>query len=295
MKTSKILLSRTAWTLWALVPVGLLTFHFGPGQAAFREDRAARLVKHAETLQGEAVALQEVAYETHLTAITARIAAFGKDDAALRDAATAATAREEAAYGAAAAAWRKTADALSEAQAIVDEQGGAVRDEIRLAKARALVRTGEIDRGTDELEAFLDEAGTRGDHDGPLPTAAREELATAYYYGARLLRLAGKPAEEWREIASRARQNYRYLAEQAKARGAAGELVSNYEKNGELVLDLEQSSLEELFAKPKPRDSPSGNCNGLGQKAGKGKKPGQKPGNKPSNGAGMKGEIGHGW
>ena len=39
------------------------------------------------------------------------------------------------------------------------------------------------------------------------------ELATAYYYGARLMRLAGKPADEWREVAGRARQNFRYLAE----------------------------------------------------------------------------------
>jgi hypothetical protein len=127
-----------------------------------------------------------------------------------------------------------------------------------------------------------------------LAREARTELATAYYYGARLLRLAGQPAEQWREAASRAKQNFRYLAEEAKARGASREEIANHEKNGELVLNLEQSSLDELYGKPRPKDSPTGNCNGLCD--GKGKKPGKKPGgDKPSKGAGMNGEIGNGW
>ena len=52
-------LSRLAWMLWALVPVGLLAFHFGPGQAAFREDRAAKLVAKADDAQKDALALQD--------------------------------------------------------------------------------------------------------------------------------------------------------------------------------------------------------------------------------------------
>ena len=61
----------------------------------------------------------------------------------------------------------------------------------------------------------------------------------------------------------------------------------------ELVLDLEQSSLDELYAKPRPKDSPTGKANGLGPP----KRPGRGP-NKdgpPSKGAGMNGEIGNGW
>ena len=129
--------------------------------------------------------------------------------------------------------------------------------------------------------------------DTPLAIKAREELATAYYYGARLMRLAGKPADEWREVASRARQNFRYLAEDAKARGASGDEIANHEKNGELVLNLEQSSLDELYAKPRPKDSPTGKCNGLGQKPRPGNK-GRNQGQKPAKGAGMNGEIGNG-
>jgi len=215
-------MSHIAWTLWALVPIGLLAFHFGPGQAAYREDKAAKLVARAESLQAGAVALQAKAYEAHLAAIDARVAAFGKDDESLRKAAADAGAREEAAYALAGAEWRKTADALAEAQTYVDEIGGEVREEIRVAKARALVRTGDVAAGANELEDYLYDAGERGALEQPLAIEAREELATAYYYGARLMRLAGKPADEWREVAGRARQNFRYLAEDAKRRGARG-------------------------------------------------------------------------
>jgi len=286
-------MSHIAWTLWALVPIGLLAFHFGPGQAAYREDKAAKLVARAEGLQAEAVALQAKAYEAHLAAIDARVAAFGKDDESLRKAAADAGAREEAAYALAGAEWRKTADALAEAQTYVDEIGGEVREEIRVAKARALVRTGDVAAGTNELEDLLYDAGEHDALGTPLALKAREELATAYYYGARLMRLAGKPADEWREVASRARQNFRYLAEDAKARGASGDEVANHEKNGELVLNLEQSSLDELYAKPRPKDSPTGKCNGLGQQKRPGR--GKRPGDKPAKGAGMNGEIGDGW
>ncbi|MFM7134802.1 MAG: hypothetical protein ACKO0W_10845 [Planctomycetota bacterium] len=286
--------SRIAWTLWALVPIGLAAFHFGPGQTAWREDRAARLVETADIAQHEALRLQGLAYEAHLAAIEARLAAFGRDDESLRAAAAAAGAREEEAYARAAESWRATAEALSAAQAFVDETGGAVREEIRLAKARALVRTGDVAAGANELEDMLYEATERGDADAPLALEAREELATAYYYGARLMHLAGKPADEWREVASRARQNFRYLAEDARRRGAPSEEVVNHEKNGELVLNLEQSSLDELYAKARPKDSPTGKCNGLGQKPRPGRK-GNRPGEKPAKGAGMNGEIGRGW
>ncbi len=289
MKRMKPLL----WTAWALVPVALLAFHFGPGQAMYREDRAAKLVARAEELQRDALRLQGIAYDAHLAAINARVAAFGKDDDALRKAAVDAGAREDAAYADASAAWRTTADALSEAQTQVDEIGGPVRDEIRLAKARALVRTGDVAAGANELEDLLLDASDRNEGATPLARAAREELATAYYYGARLMRLAGKPASDWREVAARARQNFRFLAEDAKSRGAASTEVANHEKNSELVLDLEQSSLDELYAKPRPKDSPTGKANGLGPP----KRPGRGP-NKdgpPAKGAGMNGEIGNGW
>ena len=286
--------THLAWMLWALVPVGLLAFHFGPGQRLFLEDRAAREVAAAEGLQDAALALQTEAYEAHVAAIAARVAAFGSEDAALRAAAEAAGAEEEAAYAKASEAWRACADALASAQSLVEETGGRAVDRIRLGRARALVRTGDVAAGANELEDLVLALEEAGDGTGPLALGAREELATAYYYGARLMRMAGKPADEWREVAARARQNFRYLAEQARGADGDAETAANHEKNVELVLDLEQSSLDELFAKPRPKDSPTGTCNGLGNNSGKGRR-GKRPGEEPSKGAGMGGDIGDGW
>lgn len=293
MNQGRIARSRALWSVWALAPVALVAYHFGPGQAMYREDRAVKLVAHADELQSEALRLQTIAYDAHLAAIDARLAAFGKDDAALRKSAIDAGAREDIAYANAGAAWRVTADALTDAQQQVDEIGGPVREEIRLAKARALVRTGDVATGANELEDILLDAADRDEGATPLARAAREELATAYYYGARLMRLAGKPADDWREVSSRARQNYRYLAEDAKARGASASEIANHEKNGELVLDLEQSSLDELYAKARPKDSPTGKANGLGPPRRQGR--GNRPGDQPGKGADMNGEIGNGW
>ncbi|MFM1822265.1 MAG: hypothetical protein RI967_531 [Planctomycetota bacterium] len=290
--------THLAWMLWALVPVGLAAFHFGPGQRLFLEDRAAREVAAAERLQDAALALQAEAYDAHVAAIAARVAAFGRDDPALRAAAEAAGAAEEAAYAKAADAWRTCADSLASAQALVEETDGATGlrsvDRIRLGRARALVRTGDVAAGANELEDLVLALEEAGEGDGPLALGAREELATAYYYGARLMRMAGKPADEWREVAARARQNFRYLAERARDGRGDAATAANHEKNVELVLDLEQSSLDELFAKPRPKDSPTGTCNGLGKNPGKGRR-GKRPGEEPSKGAGMGGDIGDGW
>ena len=65
-------ISRIGWTLWALVPVGVIAYHYGPGQAAYHTDLAAALVVRAQAAQEDAMELQQVAYAAHLEAISAR-------------------------------------------------------------------------------------------------------------------------------------------------------------------------------------------------------------------------------
>ncbi len=294
---ARTLLARFGWTLWALVPVGIVAYHFGPGQSAYRASLAKDLIAQADAAQELAMREQEIAYEAHLLAVRVRAEAFGKDDPALVERVKQANAAEETSYAKAAERWKATAQLLGEAQELLADDPSLAAQQVRLARARATVRTGDIAAGANDLEALLDtiepSSGEPNTDMQPLALEAREELATAYYYGARLMRMAGKPASEWREVSGMARQNFRYLAEQARAAGADAETIANHEKNGELVLDLEQSSVEGLFMKPKPKDCPNGQCNGLGKKPGQGKRPGK--GDKPSKGAGMNGEIGNGW
>lgn len=293
MNPHRTLLSRFGWTLWALVPVGALAYHYGPGQADYRASLAKDLIAQADEAQARAMREQTIAYESHLLAVRARAEAFGKDDPALLAKAEEANRVEELSYAKAAERWKQTAEILGEAQELLGDEPGVAAQQVRLARARATVRTGDVAAGAEDLEALLDGLEQGPDAASPLALETREELATAYYYGARLMRMAGKPASEWREVSAMARQNFRYLAEQARASGAGAEAIENHEKNVELVLDLEQSSVEGLFLKPKPKDSPNGQCNGLGKKPGQGKRPGRD--DKPSKGAGMNGEIGDGW
>jgi hypothetical protein len=297
------LLRRAAWTAWALVPIAVLAFHFGPGQAALRRDRAAAIVALAVNAEREAIELQDLAYEAHLEAIEARAAAFAVEDPVRRAAASTAGEREDAAATVAEAAWSRTAALLEEAVSVLEPPAGGtmpgtttreIAQRVRLARSRALVRSGEIGRGANELEDLLLDLGDAGEATSPLGIAAREELATAYYYGARLMRLGGKAGPEWRPIASLARQNFRYLAEHAASADGDAQRLADHQRNTELVLNLEQSSREELAFLPRPRQSPTGTGQGLGQELRPGRR-GRNQGEQPARGAGMNGEIGAGW
>lgn len=311
----KVWLSRIGWTVWALVPVAALSLHFGVAQRWDKRERAEGLIVRADEAQREATRLQGEAYDAHLAALAARMRAQGTEDAALaRDAAKAAEA-EGAAAAKAEGAWRRVADALSPAIELLRDSDAAIERELRVARAHASVRSGDIGEGADDLEAMLDDLASEGKGESELARKARAELGTAYYYGARLLRMSGKPAEVWREVAGRARQQFRYLAEQeagpasvkasrgaggtAASEGAAGgpaagtNLADDNRRNVELVLNLEQSSLDELYAKARPKDSPTG----AGNRLGKGKRRGRGPSGNgpPNNGAGMGDEVGPGW
>lgn len=292
-----MILRRTLWTAWALVPVGLLAFHIGPGHRAAARDVAARLQGVALGADGEAVAAQREAYATHLAAIAARRAAFADPSPDADAALEAAIAAETAAYEVAADLWEAAADqheaVLEAATALPD----ADRQRIVLARGRALVRSGDVWSGAAELRELVD---TLDDSDDPdeasLARAAREELAAAHYFGARILRLAGEPAADWRAEAALARQHYRHLARDASGSGADRETIRGFEDNVERVLDLEQQDQSLLEGMPLPQDSPRaarGSRPGSGQQAGKSRRPAR--GDQDARGASGVEQIGRGW
>lgn len=286
--------SRIGWALWALVPVAALSFHFGPGQAGVLVDRAARVQNEALDAEAVAIDLQAAAYEAHLEAIEARKLALLSPSPDDDERAAKATERELAAYEEAAAAWKTVAAAHEKVLVALGDASPERSAEIKVARARALVRSGDVWTGIAELESSLEDLSNTGQDDGELASSVREELATACYYGARLLRLSGLPAQEWLVESGVARQQFRYLAERARAEGDAS--AENHQRNLELVLNLEQAALVELQARPLPKNSPcSGDMNCRdGTCKGKGKKPGPK-GNRDARGAGGPETIRGGW
>jgi len=288
-----MLASKIVWSMWALIPVGGLAFHFGPGQRAYVEDKARDIVTQAGRLEDTAQAAQDAAYEKHLASLKARRAAMVSKTP--EDAATAKTAadQEDAAYHAASDAWQAAADKLHQAQDMLAASGSDKVPPIRIARDRALVRAGKIAEGVGDLETMLDALADDGQAESDTARKAREELATGYYYGARLMRIAGRPQSDWRAVSGWSRQNFRYLAETSGSPDAPK--AAEFQKNLELVLNLEQSAQEDLMARPLPKNSPRCNCEGLkpGQKQGKSKRPPRK--GPDARGAGGVGDIDGGW
>lgn len=304
-----MIFTRMAWGLWALVPVAAVAYHYGPGQRAYVVDLAATLQNDACDAQTLAQTAQDIAYAAHLDAIDARKLAIDDPTPQHQAQAVSATTAEVNAYNFAAEQWKETATKYQEvltalgntATALGNAAGAASPAEsqhVRWAMARANVRAGEVWTGIEELELLLAESESDQSPDPALARAAREELAGAYYYGARLLRLSGMPVQEWRVESGKARQHFRYLAEQNLS-SSDPELLANsrdQQRNLELVLNLEQSSLGELQGKPLPRASPHpSNCKNGNRKGAC--KPGKKPGLRKDDarGAGGVDEIRDGW
>ncbi len=285
------MIAKLGWSLWAIAPVIALAFHFGPGQEMLKRDIAVDRFSLARADDAAANKLQEIAYAAQFKTIDARQALLIDDTEENRTKLEIASQTEQAAYSAASDAWKIAADGYQEAAALLES--GPQAKQVKWLRGRALVRSGEVFNGIEELQASLDEATREGQTDRELATAAREELAAAHYYGARLLREEGRATELWRQVSETSRQQYRFLAEQT-SRALQPQHASNLQRNVERVLDLEQSDRSELIGRPIPKDSPRGRRPGDGEP---GKRPGRgpRPGDRPGNGASGMLEIGPGW
>jgi hypothetical protein len=286
------------WSLWAIVPVLAVAFHFGPGQSLMKQDTAVDRLAIAERAESVAEELQAVAHAAQLATLEAREKNEKEDSDLTRAELEKLLAKEQAAYAAASDAWKEAAERYHEVEMLLE--GSKTANQVRWLRGRALVRAGEVFNGIDELQATLDEALSDQHSDGTsgktsmLVQATREELAAANYYGARLLREEGRSADIWRQVSDSSRQQFRYLAEGASEQSQT-EAANSLQRNLERVLDLEQQDRSELVGKPIPKDSPRARRPGDGEPQ-RGR-PGVGPprGDQPANGASGMMEIGAGW
>ncbi len=286
------MLVKIGWSLWAIAPAIAIALHFGPGQKWMKRDLASDRMLVAQQEEASANRLQAAAYQTQFDTIKAREQLLREDNEANRKLLEEATSKEHQAYAAASDAWKNVADRYQEVESLLD--GTPQAKQVRWLRGRSLVRSGEVFNGIEALQQTLMEATEGENPDGKLATAAREELAAANYYGARLLREEGRSSEVWKQVSETSRQQFRYLAERTSKEQDA-ELATNLQKNLERVLDLEQLDRSELIGRPIPKDSPRGRRPGDGEPS-KQKGIGPRPdGDQPGNGASGMLEIGPGW
>ncbi len=294
-----------AWSVWAVLPVFGLAYHFGPGQVLMSRDLAVDQLSAARSLEREASRLQQIAYDAQFKTLAARQQLLSHETGAAgneepRRQVEELLKAEQAAYAAASDAWKATADRYQQVETLLGDTQAA--DQVRWLRGRALVRSGEVFNGIEALQTTYDsvaEAAATDPQAARLALAAREELAAAHYYGARLLRQEGKAADVWRQVSEVSRQQFRYLAEQASedANNTVGQNSqrNNLQRNVERVLDLEQQDQSELLGRPLPKDSPRARRPGDGQPGNR--RPGIGPprGDQPNRGASGMMEIGDGW
>jgi hypothetical protein len=201
---------------WLLLPVAAGAYHYGPGQAAVRADRAADAAHEAAELAAEARRIQ------------------GLDgDAAARGT-----------FGAAVEAYER---ALQELPPGNDAQSRALR--LELAKARMFVS--QLPEAHRDLISLVDELEEEPNADAQLLSQARSALANAQYYRTWLMRLEGAPRDEWEPEIEASRQNFRLVAETAAARGDT-EVARLSEQDLEASVRLARMELSDLQGLPLP-------------------------------------------
>jgi len=186
--------------LWALTPVALLAWHYGPGQDSLARDSARAKIEEAVQFEAD----QQ---------------------------------------------WRKAVAAYTEALAELPEADSARRHRLRLAHANARIHVGELPEAMAAMESLLDEVKTGGD--AALQREVRASLASTQYYAGWLMRLELAEKDEWMEPVGKARQNFRWLAEQTVDTDT--EASEAHQKNLEAVIRLARMDLSELQGLPLPK------------------------------------------
>jgi hypothetical protein len=163
------------WTIWCLLPLGGVAYHFGPGQERMLLDRA---------------------------------------DAAAREARGAADLAAGIEGDAAAEHWARAAEQFEAALELLPAGHDGTRARLTLERAKCRMLCGQLPEANADLSALVDElAHERADPDPELLADARRTYASSEYYMTWLSRLEGAPREEWEPRIEAARQTYKLLAQ----------------------------------------------------------------------------------
>ncbi len=158
--------------------------------------------------------------------------------------------------------------------------------QVKLERAKARMSNKELPEAYDELLALKDETDSASAPvSAAFATDLRKTIANAQYYMTWLMRLEGEPREQWEPDIEAARQNYKLLADAARAKGNESQ-AETLEGDLEAAIRLARMDLSELQALALPKQCQgccSGNCKGKCKGKGRNPKQGQ---NKPEDARG---------
>lgn len=227
---------------WLIAPVGLVAYHYGPGQDWQEEGQVAALVIQAEEAVADGQA--QTAIERYREAI------------------------DKLPAGHETTAWRmrlEIAKTQLQNEELPEAHGDlkVLLDELLDARTKWDERdvNAEADDAVEVPEQLIDEA--------------RQGLASAQYYMTYLMRLEGRDRSDWEPEIEASRQLYRLLAETATDSGQKEQLG----KDLEAAIRLQRADLDELKGSPIPK--PCNGCCSCNNES-KSKKKSRKKGKKPA-------------
>lgn len=133
---------------------------------------------------------------------------------------------------------------------------------VRLERAKTQMLASRLPEAYDELYTLGEELAADDTASRELVAGTRNAIAGSQYYMTWLMRLEGRPRDDWEPVIEASRQNYRWLAEEAEARADVKSAKQHCE-DLEAAIRLARLDLAELQALPIPSQCQkcnSGNC-----------------------------------
>lgn len=148
--------------------------------------------------------------------------------------------------------WKDAVAKYESALAQLPKGHDAVRQRVRLERAKAMMFCSELPAANSELLMLVDEMQQKKDESDPqVLDEARAALANSQYYRTWLMRLEGLPRSEWEPEIDAARQTYKMLA--SKTADAGDEQNTKlHQEDLESVIKLARMDLSDLQGLPLP-------------------------------------------
>lgn len=163
--------------------------------------------------------------------------------------------------------WNEACRSYDAALALIPTANVEAVRAVRLERAKAQMLAAQLPEAFDELVALRDELAADKNAPRKLVEETRNAMASAQYYMTWLMRLEGRPRDDWEPVIEASRQNYRLLAEDTEARGD-DKTSRQHREDLEAAIRLARMELADLQALPLPsqcKNCKSGNCSCLGK------------------------------
>jgi hypothetical protein len=122
---------------------------------------------------------------------------------------------------------------------------------LRLERAKAQMQAKKLPDARADLQGLLDEVGSDETVSEDFKNEVRATLANSQYYMTWLMRLEGRPREDWEPEIEASRQSFRLLAENAKKSGNS-DAAKKHQNDLESSIRLARMELKDLQGLPLP-------------------------------------------